>query len=270
MTFDQYIQNPMGIKNAVFSGRDMYRKLYTEKWEGIKLRENGAIMYRLYTTNTDFIVHYKIPSEIVPKFYYDVIIRFYPPKGTGQDVSMYRTLSDYEVQFWSNDPSFVYTFAHAFSANGLLFRDLDKKMVTRALKEKATERNPMDQIGYVKSLYFAYLEMRSTNLFQKVRWDGVSKPYTKKVLLETVEPADDKIRERQIKGEAIRKKEKRMKAAHRNRENLYTGNNTNTTKNISKPNQNNFGHFQSKMKINTIKKTPISGVNKGIGKFKKK
>ena len=111
--------------------------------------------------------------------------------------------------------------------------------------------------------------MRSTNLFQKVRWDGVSKPYTKKVLLETVEPADDKIRERQIKGDAIRKKEKRMKAAHKNRENLYSGNNINTRE-MSKPNQNNFGHFQSKMKINTIRKTPISGVNKSIGKFKKK
>ena len=31
MTFDQYIQNAMGIKNAVISNREMYRTMYTEK-----------------------------------------------------------------------------------------------------------------------------------------------------------------------------------------------------------------------------------------------
>ena len=32
MTFDEYIQNPMGIKNAVFSHREMYRELYKNKF----------------------------------------------------------------------------------------------------------------------------------------------------------------------------------------------------------------------------------------------
>lgn len=267
MTFDQYIQNPMGIKNAVFSGRDMYRKMYTEKWNDIKLRENGSIMYRLYTTDDDFIVHFKIPSEVVSKFYYDVIIRFFPPTGTGQDVRLLRTLNDYEIQFWSNDPSFVYTFAHAFAKNKLLFRDLDKQMVNAALKQKAEERNPQDQVGYVKSIYFAYLEMRSANLFQKIRWDGSSKPYSKKVWNDTVEPAGDKIRERREKGEALRKKEKRVKAANRNRQ-LIDQNKAATSVNPfnHKPNISGFGHYNGKIDT-TVKK---SGVIKNFGKFKKK
>ena len=28
MTFDEYISNPMGRKNAVFSGREMFRTMY--------------------------------------------------------------------------------------------------------------------------------------------------------------------------------------------------------------------------------------------------
>lgn len=266
MTFDQYIQNPMGIKNAVFSGRDLYRKMYTEKWQNIKLRENGVIIYNLYNSDNDFIVHFKIPSEVVPKFYYDTIIRFYPPDKTGQDVKMLRTLNDYEVQFYSNDPSFVYTFAHAFEKNNLLFRDLDSKMSKLALREPAKERNPQNQVGYVKSIYFAYLEMRSLNLFQKIRWDGISKAYSKNVWKNTVIHADDKIKDRQEKGEAIRKKEKRIKIANKNSKNIQPNNSFNAFSN-NKPNVSGFGHYKGGVMKNTsVKKT---GVIKDFGKYKK-
>ena len=33
MTLREYIQNPMGIANAVISNREMYRKFYNEKFE---------------------------------------------------------------------------------------------------------------------------------------------------------------------------------------------------------------------------------------------
>ena len=49
MTYDEYIQNPMGKKNAVMSNREMYRLMYTNKWNAIKLRENGFIKYELYS-----------------------------------------------------------------------------------------------------------------------------------------------------------------------------------------------------------------------------
>lgn len=41
MTFQQYIDNPMEKKNAVFSQRDMFRKFYTDKFDAVFLREVG-------------------------------------------------------------------------------------------------------------------------------------------------------------------------------------------------------------------------------------
>ena len=48
MTFDEYINNPMGVKSAVISNREMYRKMYTEKLNKIMVREVGKIDYQLY------------------------------------------------------------------------------------------------------------------------------------------------------------------------------------------------------------------------------
>ena len=48
MTFDEYIQNPMGKENAVISNRNMYRILYSEKLDKILVREAGNIVYKLY------------------------------------------------------------------------------------------------------------------------------------------------------------------------------------------------------------------------------
>ena len=43
MTYDQYIQNPMGTANAVMSNRNMYRELYMNKLAKIMVREMGKI-----------------------------------------------------------------------------------------------------------------------------------------------------------------------------------------------------------------------------------
>lgn len=212
MTYDQYIQNPMGIKNAVFSARDMYKDMYTKKWDAIRLRENGDIAYHLSKTKTDYFIYMKIPSEVVPKFYYDVVVRFYPPKGRAA-VPMERTLSNYNVQFFSNDPSFVFTFAHAFKKNDMLLTDLNARMSKLALRQTAKERNPQDQVGYVKSIYFTYLEIKHKGLMQKIKFDLAEK-YDSKKLLTMIMPADEKIEQRQREGDKLAKKKQRMDNAH--------------------------------------------------------
>ena len=48
MTFQQYIDNPLGKKSAVFSQRDMYKELYTNKYGAVLLRENGTFTTEMY------------------------------------------------------------------------------------------------------------------------------------------------------------------------------------------------------------------------------
>ena len=170
MTFDQYIQNPMGVKNAVISGREMYRTMYMNKLDKIMVRENGKAEYHLFKDKGELYYAYiKVPSEVIENFYYDVIIEFRQP-DKDKKIHNDRTLKNYKVRFYSNDPSFVFTFAHAFIKNDMFIKNYSDKMSKEAIKKVAKEKNPTNQVGYVKSLYFAYLIMSKRRLFDKNKY----------------------------------------------------------------------------------------------------
>ena len=235
MTFEEYIQNPMGEKNAVVSNRAMYGRFYQEKLDTIMVREAGQVHYKAYKDKSRYIIYIKIPSEVVPKFYYDVLIEFREPKEgiVGND------LSKYKVRFYSNDPSFVFTFAHAFKKNGIFFSDYDDKMSQKALKEKANEKNPKDIVGYVKSLYFAYLLMKKRGLFSKLLYVDT---YDSQVVHKGIMNADEKIQLRQEAGKKISAQNARAKqrqkamTSKRNNQNPETPVNQNSTGKIKRTN----------------------------------
>lgn len=208
MTYDQYIQNPMGIANAVFSNRDMYRELYMNKLDKLLVREMGKIDYTLYKSKKEYYVYIKIPSEVIEKFYYDVVIEFSEPEDKSLIDS---TLKNYNVKFYSNDPSFVYTFAHAFIKNKLFIKELEDVMSKEAIKKVAVEKNPSNQVGYVKSLYFAYLILKKENVFNKKKFI-LAKDIDWKSLKQSITPADLKIAQRQDAAKEKSAKNKRVKA----------------------------------------------------------
>lgn len=205
MTFQQYIDNPLGKKSAVFSQRDMYRELYTKKYGAVLLRENGTFHSTMYydRKRDRYFMHMKVPSEVVEKFYYDVIVEFYPIDGTNATEG---TLNNYGVRFFSNDPAFVFTYEYVFSKNDLFVKELKPKASKVALKTKPEERNPYEIPGYVKSLYFCFLHMKSRSLFNKTHWKNYARPFNLKELLEDVEESDKKVSDRQRLGEKAKKK----------------------------------------------------------------
>lgn len=209
MTFQQYIDNPMGKKNAVFSQRDMFRKFYTDKFDAVFLREAGKINYTLYKDEKKdrFYIHIKIPSETVKNFYYDAVIMFYTDLPEAHSTN---TLDGYYAKFFSNDPAFVFTYLHVFLDNDLFFEDMKPKSPKLAIKKEASIRNPYGIPGYSKILYFAFLFMKNKNLFNKYAYNGAM-TYSAKNLLNNVEHADKKIADRQEWGERQAQQEKKEK-----------------------------------------------------------
>lgn len=205
MTFEQWIQNPAGLKTAVMTNRQMYRDFYTSKFDKIMLREGNNFRYFCYKTANDYIIHIKVPSEVIPKFYYDVVIFFYTNNAPTVTNS---TLKNYDVKFYTNSPDFVYTHCHAYVVGDLFFTGLSKKMNKLSLTKTAIERNPKDDIGYVKSIFFAYLIMQRKQLFEKSIY--VDK-YSEKYLLSTVSHADDVVQARQEVEVRLREQERREK-----------------------------------------------------------
>lgn len=248
-TYNDYIKNPMGRKNSVFSQREMFRSLYRQKLDAILARELGKVNYQLFINKDKYVIYFKIPSEVVPKFYYDTVIEFYT---NDKLIHMENSLENYNVRFFSNDPSFVFTFAHAFRKNDLNINDLDSKLPKLAIKKEAKEKNPDNQIGYVKSLFFAYLLMRQYGLFDKKKFELYSKSYNKNALLKEVENAEDKIRKRQEEAQRLKKAIKIVKPKEPVRQNnnqVETNSKFNVKKTPSVKSTNSI------KKTNTVKKT---------------
>lgn len=210
MTLNEYVDNPMGKNNAILPVfiRESIRKNYTTRFNNLLLRENGRINYYLYQDkkHNTYYAHIKVPSEVVPKLYYDVVFRFSTDskvKGLGKN------LGDYNIEFFSNDPAFVFNFAHTFMKNGLFIKEFSPRMSKEAVKTRAKERNPKDINGYVKSIFFGYLFLSQRGLLHTIRFGG-AEDFDLKIVLSRIEPADEKIHKRQEEGKKIDKRKKIM------------------------------------------------------------
>lgn len=258
MTFEEYIKNPMGVKNAVFSQREMYRTLYREKMDRILVRENGNIRYQLYTdkANNTFYVYIKIPSEVVPDFYYDTVVEFY-----GGDAKS-KSLKDYYVKFYSNDPAFVFTYAYSFIKNKIFITDLIPKMSREAVKNPAKIKNPKNLVGYVKSLYFAYLTMKKYGLFNKIAFEANSSSYNKKILLNEITPADVKIENRQLRGEEIRHEKEAIRRKERQERKAITQTQRGLESNKSHMDSERIRTAKTATIVNRMKRTGSLNVTK--------
>lgn len=235
MTFNDYIQNPMGIHNAVFSQREMFRTLYGDKLNKLMVREVGKVKYFLYKdTDRRYLIHLKIPSEVVKNFYYDTVIEYYTDDST---VEKLPHLNDYNVRFYSNDPSFVFTYAYSFNKNKLFIEDLIPKMSKQAITDKAVERNPKNLIGYVKSIYFAYLIIKMNGLSRKMNFTMYGNKYKVKDFLKTIMQADLKVEQRQELGKTAAKEKKvAAKTITQNPKPIDNANRTKIVPGSSRPN----------------------------------
>lgn len=232
MSIKQYIDNPMGKRNAVFSQRDVFKKLYTEKFDKLILREAGKINFTLYMDKSkdQYVAHIKVPSETVTDFYYDAVFLFYSNDPT---IKASPSLQDYSVKFFSNDPAFVFTYMRVFLKNDLLFEDLKSKSSKLALNNDPKEKNPYQVPGYSKILYFAYLFMKSKNLLTKSMYNSYAEKYSKSKLLSNVEHTDDKLSKRQELGaEESKKKAKEKKNKPQHQPNTSQSNNSSASGNV--------------------------------------
>lgn len=221
ISFDKYIDNPSGTASYI-TNRNIYKSMYKSKFDKVLLREQGNIKYKVYhakDSNDSYYIHMKIPSEVISNFYYDVVIRLFTTENKKKSSSKLR---EYAVQFYSNDPAFVYTFAYSFAKNKLFINDLSSKMSKHALKNAAKVRNPKNEVWYVKSLYFAYLAMEKYNLFSRAVLDHNCAKYDAKKLLNNIVHADTKVADRQREQENLQKELSKRKKSDRRDDKLQS------------------------------------------------
>lgn len=193
MNLDQYILNPLGKKSAVLNAtmREFMRTVYSKKFDNVLLKENGKIRYNLFHNPKDntYWAYIKVPSEVIKNFYYDVLFKFSVPEHNQSESDLFK----YDFKCFSNDPAFVFKFAYVFIQNKLFIEELSSKMSDEAKKEQPTETNPSEEVGYVKSLYFAYLLLQQRGLNKLSRFKSEASPLQPEFLNANIEPADSKV-----------------------------------------------------------------------------
>lgn len=217
ITFNQYIANPMNSAVMTATMREAMRTNYINKFNAVLMREHSNFNYHLYRDEDKnlYYAYFKVPSETIENLYYDTVIEFYTDNdvaGAGED------LFSYYVRFYSNDPGFVYTYAHSFAKNGLLIREFDRKMSKKALRDAAKVKNPSNQVGYVKTIYFVYLYMKLRSLNKKSTFVAFSTINNVRNISANVVAADVKISEREAAGEKLAAKKRKAKEKARQTE----------------------------------------------------
>lgn len=150
MKIDEFLKNPVG-KGTIIPGKEQilanldYRLEVLQKYKDITMN--------IYTDGGDAYYHLIIPSENKDRTNdYDVIIKFKQTEKTDQYDQSYR---QYQIEFFSNCPSFTYGYAYVANLNGYFIKEFANKYEAAILKYPPVSRNPGMVFGYEKSIYFA-------------------------------------------------------------------------------------------------------------------
>ena len=143
-----FMKNPQG-KGANMPGRDMLLANLDYRFE----RMRDKIKMNIYTDKQVVYYHIIIPTEAEDRTNdYDVLIKFKPSDPACLIDKSYK---HYFVEFFSNCPSFTYTYAYVAKLNGYLIPELFNKYEEITLSNPPTSRNPGVVFGYEKSIYYA-------------------------------------------------------------------------------------------------------------------
>lgn len=253
-TFDHYIKNPAIVGTSTIQN-NLLKDNYSIRFDTLLVREGGNLRYKLYKDSKgNKYIHIKIPSELIPNFYYDVVIEFVE----STILSVTSSLEKNNIKFFSNDPAFIFTYAYAFNKNGLIIDSLKNKLPKECLENKANVKNPRSNIGPVKSFYFAYFFIKLKKLFSKSNWKNIS-DLNDGTFDKTIVHASRKIDDRIRLGKKIPKtKSNTNKRTADNRSEVYTSKNVKFTKKV-----------EIVKKTPSVKKSSFVKITKPISKSRK-
>ena len=249
MKIDEFLKNA-GNKGSIIPGKEQllinlnYRLELLEKYKKIEMH--------IYTDKNNVFYHLIIPTENKDRENsYDVIIKF---KETEKSDKFDQSYRQYQIEFFSNCPSFTYGYAYVANINGYLIDEFIDKYESQILKYPPVSRNPGLLFSFEKSIYFAcrYL-MNNKKFLLKSYVDSYSKPLSRDII--------KNIRHMNVIEEEYKKADIIMK--HNQKKNkLKIDKKTERRKNEMIKNNEN------KNNVNKISK--IKGTNKKINHIKKK
>ena len=210
-TLASFLNNPTGDAGTNAIARKLVLEQYSNQMNAL-LKAGRKFDTKMVQAGQSLFIKVDIPSETFKDFHYEVVIEF-----VDADLSK-TTLNDTNIRFFSNSPSFTFTYANVFDLFGLLSLPFKKKYTAKVFEELPDTRNPDFQTFYEKSITMALLWIRENGLLNissnKTNYRRM--PLGK--IAELVSTAEQKVEEykelRKTESET-KKKEKALAAAKR-------------------------------------------------------
>lgn len=162
-TLDEFLREPFGDTTSKNNQKVMdYERRYVQNEQKIILNAHTVV-------DDSYFFHVKIPSESKKSHgvYYDVVIRFFTTNKSSLASSSIR---DYWIQFFSNSPGFIYTYAVLYKQHGYLIDFLYEKLDPRYFDKLPEATNKNMELSFDKSIYFAcrFLSERKFRVLNKI------------------------------------------------------------------------------------------------------
>jgi len=155
MTLFEYITNPGGKGSSAFSSTELKNSL-----NFLYDLLSNKIKHIWYLKNNRYaICHISIPSKTFDEMKYDVVFEFDLLSVTDRESN----INNANMTFFSNSPSFVYTYAYVYKEKDILCRWLSSKYDNKILAKAPVVRNSYKIINYEKSIYLAAKYIMSNN-----------------------------------------------------------------------------------------------------------
>lgn len=146
----QMVNNPSGKGSAYLAARYRIKQSMSSMYIKVlsKYRRQFYAVPFLYDDGR-ILFHVKVPSEAynLNKISYDVLVEF--------DGKSNLRLSQRPAKFFSNSPSFIFTYAYVFNQKDILIDKFKSKLPSQCLTQAPVVRNPVESLGYEKSIFIA-------------------------------------------------------------------------------------------------------------------
>jgi len=236
-TLQDFINNPMGRGSNAIPSRQLIKDDLDRRYDLMfpseigkesGLRRNSIykppnvkskvhdkkITLNIYKDKHEYYFHFTVPSEGKERRNtYDVVLHF--TVADEPEIANDSNLNRYYVKFFSNSPSFTYTFAYAFNLYGLFVEELKDKFRKETFSHPPVTRNPGEIISYEKTIYFAchYL-LLDRKYLNKIVIDSMAKPFNKAEFVKNIRNTDKiSVEIKQDKVRAEREEQSKLKAA---------------------------------------------------------
>jgi hypothetical protein len=215
-TLKEFLDNPMGKGSTAIPNRQLIKDDLNKRYK--ELTKKKKISHKVYKRGDDYYFHMKIPSESERDNTYDVVLLF--TIEDDKDLKYDNFLNRYYVKFFSNCPSFTYTFAQVFNQYGFLIKELGGKYNNIVLNNEPIIRNPGQIVSFEKSIYFAALYVNDSFILKnKLHLNQNSESYDKTKFVNSIrntdtieleiKKANNELKKRKLENEEAEKKKRK-------------------------------------------------------------